>query len=149
MTDVTATVTPFYDQNATIVVNEADWYSDVKPRAMTASDLSGIIRQHNAMTQREAKKIDALDKCKEYLLENLDDLDDHATQIAEILGIDLSQSVTVTLNVTVTLDLTIPAGFDVDDLDGDDFSIDVSYYGGDGIEIEGEDICVESVDTRY
>ena len=148
MDEMTATVTPYYDQNATIVINEAGgWYNEVKPKAMTAQELSGILRQYNAMTQREATKITNLDKCKEYLLENLDELDDHATEIAKILDIDLSTTATVTLNVTINLDLTIPAGFDVDDLDEYDFDISVSYGGGDGVEIEGEDIVIDSIDN--
>jgi len=114
---------------------------------MTAQELSGILRQYNAMTQREATKITNLDKCREYLLENLDELDDHAIEIAKILDIDLSTTATVTLNVTINLDLTIPAGFDVDDLDEYDFDISVSYGGGDGVEIEGEDIVIDSIDN--
>lgn len=147
MDEMTATVTPYYDENASIVINESSYWSDLKPKAMTAQELSGIIRQYNAMTQREATKISNLDKCKEYLLENLDELDEHAIEIAKILDIDLEQSITVTLNVTINLDLTIPAGFDVDDLDESDFDISISYYGGDGVEIEGEDIVIESIDN--
>lgn len=147
MDEMTATVTPVYDQDATIVINEASYWSDLKPKVMTAQELSGTIRQYNAIVQREATKISNLDKCKEYLLENLEELDDHAIQIAKILDIDLEQSITVTLNVTINLDLTIPAGFDVDDLDESDFDISISYYGGDGVEIEGEDIVIESIDN--
>lgn len=135
-----------YNADATIVINEAGTYwGEVVPKQLTASDISGTYRQYKAMTQREATKIERIDKVKDYLVENHDELGDHAVEIAKLLDIDLDTTVSVTLNITATLEITVPFGKYIEDLSEYDFDVEITCNDSD-FDIESSDYNVDSLD---
>lgn len=135
-----------YDADATIVINEAKTYwGEVVPKVLRANEISHTYRQHDAIIQREHKKLENLDKVKEYLIENVDELGDHATEIAKILELDLDSYVDVTLNITATLTMCVPFGKSIEDLSEYDFDVDITC-NDDDFEIESSDINVDRLD---
>ena len=76
-----------------------------------------------------------------YLGENYAELEQHATEIAEIMDISLTKSAEVEVTVTFTLQITdISIDTDIDGL-VDDMEFDVRYRG-DG-DLESEDYSVD------
>jgi len=87
-----------------------------------------------------------VENLREYLVENYEDLGNHADSIAEIFDISLTKSATVTLTVSITAELSnLPMNFTEDSVSDWDFDISMSYSGeGD---LDSEDITIENLDV--
>ena len=132
-----------YNPEATIIINKSgSYYSSVEPEEKTARDISGTYRMYDQIVQRESRKIANLDKVKEYLIENYDDLELHADEIASILEIELTQEVEFEMTVTITGTITLPVGKDFNDLSTYDFDVELSCNESD-YEIENYDVEIE------
>lgn len=132
-----------YNPEATIVINNSpSTWGSVDPVMHTANHISGTYRMYNAIVQREARKIENLDKVKEYLIENYADLELHADEIASILEIELTQEVEFEMTVTITGTITLPVGKDFSDLSEYDFDVELSCNDSD-YELENYDAEIE------
>jgi hypothetical protein len=143
---------PLYDPKATIVVRKGYYYgtpSDSKFDLENAEDISRTYWRIDALQETNNRNSRAQDKLKDYLVENFDEIgEEHANEIANILGIELSKSVDVEFNVTIKATITIPVNEDVSDLSVYDFDIEISSNES-RYEIEESDADIDSIDERY
>ncbi len=149
---IPATVTPMYDPKATILVRKGYYYgspSDSKFETENADDISRTYWRLDALQETNNRNSRAQDKLKDYLVENYDEIgEEHATEIANIFGIDLSKTVDVEFNVTIKATVSIPIGKDVDDLSVYDFDVEISSNESE-YEIEEFDADIDSINERY
>ena len=145
-------VTPAYDPKATILVRKGYYYgtpSDSKFEVENADDISRTYWQKDALKETNDRNSRALDKLKEYLVENFDEIgEEHATEIANIFGMDLSKTVDVEFNVTIKATVSIPVNEDVSDLSVYDFDVEISSNES-RYEVEEFDADIDSIDERY
>lgn len=81
---------------------------DTATRAQTLADSLAVEVRENR------RKVDDL---RTYLMDNADELGDHATEIAEIFGIELTQSAVVTVTVVHTFEVSgLPATHRAEDI---------------------------------
>jgi hypothetical protein len=143
---------PLYDPKATIVVRKGYYYgtpSDSKFDLENADDISRTYWRLDALQETNNRNSRAQDKVKDYLVENYDEIgEEHATEIANILSIDLSKSVDVEFNVTIKATISIPVNKDVSDLSVYDFDVEISSNESD-YDIEEFDVDIDSIDERY
>lgn len=138
-----------YDPYATIVYNASDsYYSTAKPETITADRITTIARSERNATRRVATYETNVDKVRDYLIENYDELEDHADEIARLLNIDLSQEVEVTFDVTIKATISIPVGKTVFDLSTYDFDVELSSNESD-YDVQDYDANINSIDERY
>ncbi len=152
---IPATITeykPEYDPKATIVVRKGYYYgtpSDSKFEVENADDISRAFWRVDALQSTNNSNSRAQDKLKDYLVENFDEIgEEHATEIANIFGMDLSKTVDVEFNVTIKATISIPVNEDVSDLSVYDFDVEIcsneSRY-----EVDEYDADIDSIDERY
>jgi hypothetical protein len=152
---IPATITeykPEYDPKATIVVRKGYYYgtpSDSKFEVENADDISRAFWRVDALQSTNNSNSRAHDKLKDYLVENFDEIgEEHATEIANIFGMDLSKTVDVEFNVTIKATISIPVNEDVSDLSVYDFDVEIcsneSRY-----EVDEYDADIDSIDERY
>ena len=145
-------VTPAYDPKATILVRKGYYYgtpSDSKFDLENADDISRTYWRLDALQETNNRNSRAQDKLKDYLVENFDEIgEEHATEIANIFGMDLSKTVDVEFNVTIKATISIPVNEDVSDLSVYDFDVEIcsneSRY-----EVDEYDADIDSIDERY
>ena len=85
-----------------------------------------------------------INRVKDYLTENYDELEMHADEIANILQIELSLEVTYTVTMTATVTVSVPVGEDGEDILNENLYIDANH--GD-IVIDSYD--VDSISEDY
>jgi hypothetical protein len=106
---------------------ESNTCSELGEVTARASRFSEQITQHRVMVAQ----------LREYLVENFDDLGEHAEPIAEIFSIDLTKEVEVSVRVTYSLTVTVPMNWTEDDI-----SNNLRYP--EGFESDDNDMCIES-----
>jgi hypothetical protein len=150
-----ATITeykPEYDPKATIVVRKGYYYgtpSDSKFEVENAEDISRAFWRVDALQSTNNSNSRAQDKLKDYLVENFDEIgEEHATEIANIFGMDLSKTVDVEFNVTIKATISIPVNEDVSDLSVYDFDVEISSNES-RYEVDEYDADIDSIDERY
>ena len=143
---------PLYDPKATIVVRKGYYYgtpSDAKYDLENAEDISRAFWRVDALQSTNNSNSKAHDKLKDYLVENFDEIgEEHATEIANIFGMDLSKEIEVEFNVTIKATISIPVNEDVSDLSVYDFDIEISSNESK-YEILESDADIDSIDERY
>ena len=143
-------VTPAYDPKATILVRKGYYYgtpSDSKFDLENADDISRTYWRLDALQETNNRNSRAQDKLKDYLVENYDEIgEEHATEIANIFGIDLSKTVDVEFSVTIKATISVPMNTDVSDLSVYDFDVEIS---SSEYEIDEFDADIDSIDERY
>ena len=145
-------VAPVYNPKATIVVRKGYYYgtpSDSKFEVENADDISRTYWRVDALQSTNSSNSRAQDKLKDYLVENFDEIgEEHATEIANIFGIDLSKTVDVEFSVTIKATISVPMNTDVSDLSVYDFDVEIcsneSRY-----EVDEYDADIDSIDERY
>ena len=141
-----------YDPNKTIIIKKGYYYAspaNLEYANVNADEVSKTYWQKDALQETNNRNSKAYDKVKEYLVENFDEIgEEHANQIAEFLGIELSKSVDVEFNVTIKATVSIPVNEDVSDLSVYDFDIEISSNESK-YEIEEFDADIDSIDERY
>lgn len=114
-----------YDPNAMVIVNYNDTLRMVEPRQVRAEVATYWAREWVAERDKRREYAAALDKVREYLVENYDELELHADEIADLLGIELEREVSVRLTIEVTATVTLKAGETLQEaIDGDYFTVD-------------------------
>ena len=145
-------VTPAYDPKATILVRKGYYYgspADSKYEMENADDISRTYWKLEALQETNNRNSRAQDKVKDYLVENFDEIgEEHATEIANILGIELSKEIEVEFNVTIRATVSVPVNEDASDLSVYDFDIEISSNESK-YEIEEYDADIDSIDERY
>ena len=143
---------PLYDPKATIVVRKGYYYgtpSDAKYDLENADDISRAFWRVDALQSTNNSNSRAHDKLKDYLVENFDEIgEEHATEIANIFGMDLSKTVDVEFNVTIKATISIPVNEDVSDLSVYDFDITLESNES-RYEVDEYDADIDSIDERY
>jgi hypothetical protein len=143
---------PLYDPKATIVVRKGYYYgtpSDSKFDLENADDISRTYWRLDALQETNNRNSRAQDKVKDYLVENFDEIgEEHATEIANILGIDLSKEVEVEFTVTIKATISMPVNEDVSDLSVYDFDITLESNESK-YEVQDFDADIDSIDERY
>ena len=66
----------------------------------------------------------AIESVKEYLLDNYDDLGNHADEIASLLDIELTREVEYSVTMTATVTVTVAPGDDAESIISDNLYID-------------------------
>lgn len=144
-------VTPAYDPKATILVRKGYYYgtpSDSKFEVENADDISRAFWRVDALTETNNRFSRSQDKLKDYLVDNFDEIgEEHATEIANIFGIDLSKTVEVVFDVTIRAIVSVPMDKDVSDLSVYDFDIEISSNESD-YEIEESEADINSIDEH-
>ena len=145
---IPATITPIYEPNAEMVIKKGYYYgspANAEYATVTADDISRTYWQKDALKETNDRNSRAYDKVKEYLVDNYDEIgEEHANEIATILGIDLHKTVDVVFDVTIRATVTIPMDKDVDDLSVYDFDIEISSNESD-YEIEESEADIDSI----
>ena len=143
-------VTPAYDPKATILVRKGYYYgspADSKYEMENADDISRTYWKLEALQETNNRNSRAQEKLKDYLVENFDEIgEEHATEIANIFGIDLSKTVDVEFSVTIKATISVPMNTDVSDLSVYDFDVEIS---SSEYEIDEYDADIDSIDERY
>jgi hypothetical protein len=143
---------PLYNPKETIVIKKGYYYAspeNVQYAVENADDISRAFWRVDALTETNQRNSRAYDKVKDYLVENYDEIgEEHATEIANILSIDLSKSVDVEFNVTIKATISIPVNKDVSDLSVYDFDVEISSNESE-YDIEEFDVDIDSIDERY
>ena len=145
---IPATITPIYEPNAEMVIKKGYYYgspANAEYATVTADDISRTYWKKDALQETNDRNSRAYDKVKEYLVDNYDEIgEEHANEIATILGIDLHKTVDVVFDVTIRATVTIPMDKDVDDLSVYDFDIEISSNESD-YEIEESESDINSI----
>jgi hypothetical protein len=146
---IPATITPMYDPKATILVRKGYYYGtasgDSRFETENADDISRTFWRVDALTETNNRNSRAQDKLKDYLIENYEEIgEEHATEIANIFGIELSKTVEVVFDVTIRANVSIPVDKDVSDLSAYDFDIEISSNESD-YEIEESDADINDI----
>jgi hypothetical protein len=145
---IPATITPIYEPNAEMVIKKGYYYgspANAEYATVTADDISRTYWRVDALKETNDRNSRAQDKVQEYLVDNYDEIgEEHANEIATILGIDLHKTVDVVFDVTIRATVTIPMDKDVDDLSVYDFDIEISSNESD-YEIEESESDINSI----
>jgi len=116
--------------------------SDTCSKAESLRNELTLSEQRLQFRTRQASDLEERkENLRTYLVENYAELEQHATEIAEIMDISLTKSAEVEVTVVFTLQITdISIDTDIDGL-VDDMEFSVSYRG-DG-DLESEDYSVD------
>ena len=145
-----ATITPMYDPNAKILIKKGYYYNSLANAEfaeVNADEASRAFWQVTALKETNDRNSRAYDKVKEYLTENYNELEDHADEIARLLGIDLSKEIEVVFDVTIRATVSVPVDKDVSDLSVYDFDIEISSNESD-YEIAESEADINSIDAH-
>jgi len=145
-------LTPSYDPNAEMLIKKGYYYgtpANAEYATVTADDISRTYWKADALKETNDRNSRAQDKLKEYLVENFDEIgEEHATEIANIFGIELSKEIEVVFDVTIKATISVPVNEDVDDLSVYDFDIEISSNESK-YEIEESDADIDSIRNYF
>ena len=114
-----------------------------------ADDISRTFWRVDALTETNNRNSRAQDKLKEYLVENFEDIgEEHANEIANFFGIELSKTIEVVFDVTIRATISVPVDKDVDDLSAYDFDIEITSNEAE-YEIEESDADIDSIRNYF
>ena len=107
-----------YDSTAVIVLNPSEYIEK------SAQDLNFDLRRLDSYRSIANSQTSNISSVREYLIENYDELGDHADEIATMLDIELIREVTYTVSMSATVTVAIKCGEDGDDLINDNLFIE-------------------------
>jgi len=90
----------------------------------TANDIEYAFKRLDSYRSIANTQTSNIDSVKEYLLDNYDDLGNHADEIASLLDIELTREVEYTVSMTATVTITLSPGDDADSILADNLYID-------------------------
>lgn len=129
---VTEPEVPTYDPYAKVVINtHQPVYAGTTPHILEAHEVTSLYNNKAVLSSRNTKLETRIENVREYLIENYDELNDHADEIARLLDIELTNEVTVDVNVTFSVTMTLPIGIDADSVEGHDFNFDITSENSD------------------
>ena len=124
MNEATPTTTPAtladrYDSTAVIILSTNEDFVE-----KSAMDINYDLRRLDSFRSIANTQTANIDSVKEYLLENYEDLGNHADEIASLLDIELTREVEYTVTMTATVTVTVAPGDDAESLISDNLYID-------------------------
>ena len=141
-----------YDANKTLIIKKGYYHespANIEYAEVNADDISRTYWRVDALKETNDRNSRTVDSVKEYLVENYEDIgEEHATEIANILGIDLSKTVEVVFDVTIRATISVPVGKDVDDLSVYDFDIEITSNESE-YEIEESEADIDSIRNYF
>jgi uncharacterized membrane-anchored protein YhcB (DUF1043 family) len=87
-------------------------------------DLARANAHTNSFSAVATRQTNMIESVKEYLLDNYDELESHADEIASLLDIELTREVEYTVTMTATVTVTVAPGDDAESLISDNLFID-------------------------
>jgi len=106
----------------------------------TASDIEYTFKRADTYRSLNDTMTTNIESVKEYLIENYDDLGDHADELATLLDIELEREVTYSISMSATVTVTVKMGEDAEDLitenlyiDSSDSNINIDDYNVDTV----------------
>jgi hypothetical protein len=145
-------LTPSYDPKATMLIKKGYYYAspaESRYEEETADEISRTFWRVDALSETNNRNSKAQDKLKEYLVENFDEIgEEHANEIANFFGIELSKSLDIVFNVTIRATVSVPVNKDASDLSTYDFDIEISSNESE-YEVEDFEADIDSIDERY
>ena len=141
-----------YDANKTVIIKKGYYHespANIEYAEVNADDISRTYWRVGALTETNNRNSRTVDSVKEYLVENYEDIgEEHATEIANLLGIDLSKTLEVVFDVTIRATISVPIGKDVEDLSVYDFDIEISSNESE-YEIEESEADIDSIRNYF
>ena len=132
-----------YDPQSLVVINTSETWSEVKPELVNAGQVSDIYKNN----QIKRNVIDDFNKnndaVEQYLIDNYDELGEHADKIAELLGFTLSREVELEITATFRVTVELERGIDPYDIDAYDFGFDITSYEHEIQNDETTAICID------
>lgn len=105
---------------STVVLN----LSDEGYVEKTVNDIEWTYKRKDAFRSIADTHATNIESVKEYLIENYDELEDHADQIATMLDIELTREVEYSVSMSATVTITVAMGEDAEDIINDSLYID-------------------------
>ena len=143
---------PLYDPKATIVIKKGYYHespANIEYANVDADDISRNYWRVGALQETNNRNSRTVDAVKDYLVENYKDIgEEHANEIANLLGVDLSKTLEVVFDVTIRATISVPVGKDVDDLSVYDFDIEISSNESE-YEIEESEADIDSIRNYF
>jgi len=137
-----------YDPYTTIVYNaNPSYYGDPMPTKVTADQITSQYRNEKIWRERTNKHETNIEKVRVYLIENYEELDEHAKAIADLLSIELSEELEVEITVSIKATIAVPVGTTVYDLSTYDFDVELSCNESE-YEIQDYDADVDDIRSR-
>lgn len=132
-----------YDPQSQIVINVSETWSEVKPELVSASQVTDIYKNNQIKRNIINDFNKNNDAVQQYLIDNYDELDEHADKIAELLGFTLTREVELEITATFLVTVELERGVNPYDIDGYDFNFEISSYDH---EIQNEETTAISID---
>lgn len=130
------------ESGASFVIKNAqsDRYED-----LTGYELSNITRHLHANKTRAVQLQAKIDNAQAWFNSNAEFYMDEPwfAELAQMLGLELTKDIEVTVEASWTLTLQVPLNFDSNDLTSSDFTVEVTYDGeGELAGVEEEDVQI-------
>ena len=87
-------------------------------------DLARAKAHTNSFSAVATRQTNMIESVKEYLLDNYDELESHADEIASLLDIELTREVEYTVTMTATVTVTVAPGDDAESIISDNLYIE-------------------------
>ena len=87
-------------------------------------DLARANSLRNSYSQMVTSRDNMIEAVKEYLLDNYDELESHADEIASLLDIELTREVEYSVTMTATVTVTVAPGDDAESIISDNLYIE-------------------------
>ena len=130
--------TPY--NNTAVILLELPTGSSTEFVQKTALDIEYAYKRLDSFRSIANNQTAQIESVKQYLIDNYDDLELHADEIAALLDIELTREVEYTVSMTATVTVTIGVGQDADDLissnlyiESNDSNVTVDNYDVDSV----------------
>ena len=87
-------------------------------------DLARANSLRDSYSQMVTRQTNMIESVKEYLLDNYDELESHADEIASLLDIELTREVEYSVTMTATVTVTVAPGDDAESIISDNLYIE-------------------------
>jgi len=121
-----------YEPMAQIIIQENGVLKKVFP-----SYIEHTIERKDRLVRDVTKYLSQIESVREYLIENYDELDEHAKEIADLLDVELTREVEVTITYEVYATVTLGVGEELDDVV---CNLDLYARDTDNITIDGQEM---------
>jgi hypothetical protein len=126
--------------NTAVILLELPTGSSTEFVQKTAMDIEYAYKRLDSFRSIANNQTSQIEAVKQYLIENYDDLELHADEIAALLDIELTREVEYTVSMTATVTVTVGVGQDPDDLissnlyiESNDSNVTVDSYDVDSV----------------
>jgi sugar-specific transcriptional regulator TrmB len=123
-----------YNPTAVIVLNPSEYLEK------SAQDLNFDLRRLDSYRSIANTQTSNISSVKDYLIENYEELGDHADEIATMLDIELTREITYSVSMSCSVTVTVKCGED-----GEDLITDNLYIDSNGGDISVDDYQVDTV----